>query len=251
MSMAIKYGLMKRAKKMAPCDEHGAQGCEMCHGGMMAKGGEVKKEAAPVGKTQSGKDIYPHHKDPRHKAFTKQDHLDAMEHHVNAQGPLEGKIQDIERQKMNGKRGGYDHSGQVNAIDQRKRHAANAQAHSDAADDAPEDFAEGGEVTDPDEIDGPAVDDSANDEESDMIGRIMKQRYAKGGIVRKEEEPLADFESTDFDDLDQIEPDHAADYTGANSGDEIGNEQEDDDRRDIVSRIMKSRAKKDRMPRPA
>ena len=40
-------------------------------------------------------------------------------------------------------------------------------------------------------------------------------------------------------------------YTGANSGDEIGNEQEDEDRRDIVSRIMKSRRLMDRNPRPA
>ncbi len=147
MSMAIKYGLMKRAKKLSEaCQEHGMQGCEMCHGGMMA---------------------------------------------------------------------------------------------------------EGGEVTDPDKIDGPATEDMAKDEEADMIGRIMKQRYAKGGMVKKEEEPLADFESNDFDAMDQMDPGTDADYTGANSGDEIGNEQEDDDRRDIVSRIMKSRAKKDRMPRPA
>jgi hypothetical protein len=39
-------------------------------------------------------------------------------------------------------------------------------------------------------------------------------------------------------------------YTGENSGDELGNAQEDEDRRDIVSRIMKSRRLKDRLPRP-
>jgi hypothetical protein len=40
-------------------------------------------------------------------------------------------------------------------------------------------------------------------------------------------------------------------YTGANSGDEVGDEQEDEDEHDMVSRIMKSRLKKDRMPHPA
>ena len=94
-----------------------------------------------IGKTESGKDVYSHAKNPAHEGFSKQDHLDAMEVHVNAQGPLEHKIQQIERDKMSGHaRGtrGYDHSGQVNAIDQRKHHAKMAQMHSDMADDAGE-----------------------------------------------------------------------------------------------------------------
>jgi hypothetical protein len=91
--------------------------------------------------------------------------------------------------------------------------------------------------------------------EMDMVTRIMHKRYpehfAEGGEV-KDEEPTAGFESNDFDELDRDPPETAeADDTGANSGDEIGDEQEDDDRKDIVSRIMKSRAKKDRNPSPA
>ena len=39
-------------------------------------------------------------------------------------------------------------------------------------------------------------------------------------------------------------------YTGKNSGDELGDRQEDMDRKDIVSRVMKSRKKKDRLPNP-
>ena len=39
-------------------------------------------------------------------------------------------------------------------------------------------------------------------------------------------------------------------YTGKNSGDELGDRQEDMDRKDIVSRVMKSRKKKDRLPIP-
>lgn len=83
--------------------------------------------------------------------------------------------------------------------------------------------------------------------DGDMVGRIMKSR---GGMIANDSEPEADFESAEFDDLanrDELE----SSYTGANSGDEIGNSQEDDDRSDIVSRIMRSRSKKDRNPRPA
>lgn len=80
----------------------------------------------------------------------------------------------------------------------------------------------------------------------DMVGRIMKHRFSKG-----EEEPVADFESNDFDYLDQIGGDHEADYDEENSGDDIGNKAEDDDQHDVVKRIMKSRSKKDKMPRPA
>jgi hypothetical protein len=53
-----------------------------------------------------------------------------------------------------------------------------------------------------------------------------------------------------FDDLARRD-DLEFSYTGANSGDELGNDQEDEDRKDIVARIMRSRAKKDRNPRPA
>lgn len=78
----------------------------------------------------------------------------------------------------------------------------------------------------------------------DMVDRIMKHRYAKGGEVSADEEP------NDFDVMDKEEvPDFHE--TGANSGDELGNEHEDEDERDVVSRIMKSRYKKDKMPRPA
>ena len=97
-------------------------------------------------------------------------------------------------------------------------------------------MAEGGEVKDPD-----------GDDDSDMIGRIMSRRMAKGGDV----EPLADFESNDFDRMDQIDVPDDANYTGANSGDELGNEALDENDADLIGRIMRSRAKKDRMPRPA
>lgn len=91
------------------------------------------------------------------------------------------------------------------------------------------------------------------EEERDMVARIMASRakgYSKGGQVSNKTEPLADFEENEFDDLVKRD-DLDFHYTGANSGDELGNEQEDHDRHDIVSKIMKSRRLKDRNPRPA
>lgn len=83
--------------------------------------------------------------------------------------------------------------------------------------------------------------------EMDMVERLMRQRdkmYSGGGVVSNEGH------GEGLDDL--VQDDHLEEhYTADNSGDKLGNEQESDDREDIISRIMKSRAKKDKMPRPA
>jgi hypothetical protein len=88
----------------------------------------------------------------------------------------------------------------------------------------------------------------------DMVDRVMRKRYSKGGMIANggddDLDQMADGDPNNFDDLalrDHLE----SSYTGKNSGDELGDEQEDEDRHDMVARIMKSRAKKDRMPRPA
>jgi hypothetical protein len=86
-----------------------------------------------------------------------------------------------------------------------------------------------------------------------MVDRIMAKRMSEGGRVANEDHGpmdsrLADFDQNEFDDL-ALRDDLESSYTGANSGDEKGDAQEDDDRKDIVARIMKSRGKKDRMPR--
>lgn len=93
--------------------------------------------------------------------------------------------------------------------------------------------------------------------ELDMIERILMRRhkgkeYSEGGKVANDDHPFEfDFDTpNEFDDLvlrDNLE----SSYTGKNSGDELGNEQEDEDRSDTVSKIMASRRKKDRNPRPA
>ncbi len=100
--------------------------------------------------------------------------------------------------------------------------------------------------------------------EEDMVDRIMKKRsenfsgldrYSEGGKVANQEHGpndsrLAGFSPNEFDDL-VLRDDLESSYTGANSGDYVGNDQEDEDRKDIVARIMASRKKKDRMPNPA
>lgn len=89
----------------------------------------------------------------------------------------------------------------------------------------------------------------------DMVGHIMKKRahkMSRGGQVANDVGmgASADLEDNQFDDLVKRD-DLESSYTGANSGDEIGDAREDADRRDIVAMIMKSRKKKDRLPRPA
>lgn len=88
--------------------------------------------------------------------------------------------------------------------------------------------------------------------ELDMVGRIMKQRqhcYSHGGQVANDDAPF-EYEFHTPDQFDELVKDDHLDfhYTGKNSGDELGDAREDHDRHDIVSRIMKSRKKHDRMP---
>lgn len=97
---------------------------------------------------------------------------------------------------------------------------------------------------------GGSTDHEMVDLDHDMVDRIMAKKFSKGGMVANDTDITADFQPNEFDDLvlrDELE----FNYTGANSGDDLGNAQEDEDRADIVSRIMRSRAKKDRNPRPA
>jgi hypothetical protein len=94
-------------------------------------------------------------------------------------------------------------------------------------------YAEGGEVDD-----------------DDLVGRIMKRRMSEGGKVANETPETADFDDNEFDDL-VLRDDLEEHYTGKNSGDEIGDKAVEDEDDDIVSRAMRSRSKKDKLPRPA
>lgn len=186
MSMAMKYGMMKRAEKAGACPGPDCPGCSsaqcMAEGGMVHEAEKTDRNSkADQGMSKAG------------------EHARYGELH---------KARDL-------------HLGVLTTLEGEKKRDRKY-------------LAEGGEVSDDDGSDG-------------IVDRIMK-RFAKGGAV----EPVADFEKNDFDVMDtEMDPGTDADYTGANSGDEIGDEQEDDDRKDIVGRIMKSRSKRDRMPRPA
>ena len=84
----------------------------------------------------------------------------------------------------------------------------------------------------------------------------VSNKYSEGGKVANQEhgkndEDLAGFSPNEFDDLvlrDDLESHYGDDD---NSGDALGNSGEDERRRDIVARIMASRRKKDKLPRPA
>lgn len=92
----------------------------------------------------------------------------------------------------------------------------------------------------------------AHTQTDDILDRILHKRHkmAEGGMVANEDEPEADSMPAEFDDL--VLDDHLeSTNSGNNDGDMLGDAAEDHDRSDIIARIMKSRAKKDRMPRPA
>lgn len=92
--------------------------------------------------------------------------------------------------------------------------------------------------------------------EEDMVSRIMKSRqhmYSEGGRIANGGEDdldrMADSKPNNFDDL--ALDDHLEGHnSGADDGDSLGNHQEDEDRKDIISKVMASRRKKDRLPNP-
>lgn len=222
--MAIKYGMQKKAKKMAnggPCDEHGTHMCKMCHGGMYAEGGYAEVEA-PEDKEYSHKVLNSRSAPIYHKGKW-----------IDTVAPKE-----VER-----------------TIDNYKK---NKSEHKMAEGGFVEEEEESGYMPRPEEhpdhMDAHPVENQ--DDHEDMVGRIMKkrmmhsQRYSEGGRVANDTPPDSEFEPNQFDDLVK-DDDLEEHYTSANSGDEIGNHQEDEDRRDIIARIMKSRRLKDKNPRPA
>ena len=113
-------------------------------------------------------------------------------------------------------------------------------------------YADGGEA---DGVESQPTPILGSGDKDDLVGRTVAKRYSEGGKVANEDhghndEDLAGFDPNEFDDL-ALRDDLSFSETGANSGDELGDDQEDHDRKDIVARVMKSRAKKDRNPRPA
>lgn len=85
----------------------------------------------------------------------------------------------------------------------------------------------------------------------DVVDKAMRKRYSEGGEVANDTPAMADSLPNDFDDL-SLRDDLTSTYgEDDNAGDSLDNTQENSDREDIIARIMRSRAKKDRLPRPA
>lgn len=100
----------------------------------------------------------------------------------------------------------------------------------------------------------PSADESAAAHlHGDMVDRIMNKRkmMAEGGVVADEPGEQADEMSDDFDYLSTSDLDDGTTNSGAADGDEHGNTTEDDERKDIVSKIMRQRSMKQRNPNPA
>lgn len=120
-------------------------------------------------------------------------------------------------------------------------------------------MAEGGDANDPKGIwignpknpNDPPTDYAKG---GDIITQIMRKRMGKMADEHEEpdgDEPIVDSEPNEFDVMvaDDNEPEFHE--TEENSGDDIGNAEEDKEDHSLISQIMASRRKKDRMPRPA
>lgn len=255
--MAIKYAMMKKAKMAKdgmPCDEHGEAMCHMCHGGEYADGGDVTPPMSALaagvkkafGMSDEAEAAEPKQTPPPATKDTNP-RTSGIKKAFNVPGYAKGGFVEEEKAKgylpMPKEHRKMDHAAMMEDDRDLNQHGEYEVGAEGMAEDN-EPFHE--------HEYGHAVENQ--DDHEDMVGHIMKQRmkhYSKGGMVANDTPDEADFMPNDFDDLamhDHLE-DH---YTGADSGDELGDHQEDEDRRDIVSQIMKSRRKKmGHNPRPA
>lgn len=221
-SLAIAYAMKKKSQNKAMGGEMHDEGCpcpKCCDEAMMKDGGEVEMHS-PAGGSK--------------------DRL-AASNRVKREEPQKGVHKSQNVYTPGSSKAGYNSralkEGPVFKEQAKAEHHKVLEESRAMPKPKLQGLAEGGEVSPDDD---------------DLVMRIMKKRYSMGGEVSNDtgEGEVADEMPNQFDDLvldDSLE-DHD---TGANSGDELGNSQEDEDRHDIISRIMKSRAKKDKNPRPA
>ncbi len=246
MSMAIKYAMMKHGKKMAGggmC-EHGSSNCNMCHGGEYAKGGEAQGVNRGHMPEKPGESMAGTMTRAAHRASKWGEDKEANGYREDAKKEHRKTLSELRSMK---KPHLYAEGGDVDELregsdDRMIRQDSDDMEHAPM----PKDY-------ESHEAEYAAENQEFPEEEEDMVGRIMKgraQHMSKGGRVANRTDDYTDEEPNQFDDLVK-DDDLEEHYTGANSGDEIGDHQEDEDRHDIVARIMKSRRLKDRNPRPA
>lgn len=83
----------------------------------------------------------------------------------------------------------------------------------------------------------------------ELFDKMMADRYSMGGKVSNDSAPTADDLPAEYDYL-VLNDDLEEHYTGANSGDELGSEEETKRRNQIVAEVMMKR-RKQHNPRPA
>lgn len=162
-------------------------------------------------------------KDPRNVAASNEDSKDLNQHKVNMQESTSMTKQDLVDRIM---------QRENKEFDQLERLAMGGEAGGVPYEDCEDSLVD-------------RIMHKPSDDESDL------DRYSEGGKVANQDEITAGFSPNEFDDLhlrDDLESSYGDDD---NSGDSLDNEQEDEDRKNIVARIMKSRSKKDRLPNPA
>lgn len=84
---------------------------------------------------------------------------------------------------------------------------------------------------------------------ADLVGQVLAKRMSQGGRVANETEPVADFLPNEFDDL-VLRDGLSFSYTGANSGDHLGHDDEEKRHNERVALVMMKR-RKQHNPKPA
>jgi hypothetical protein len=274
-SLAIAYDMQRRSKKAmggainyakgGECSAHGKRDCEDEH--CMAEGGEMGVHGSSMGErtgqwageSKAGEHVRNERSDEakaeHYKTYTQLRKMSGQNRQNLAEGGYIGSHEspstsrdqehneiafheDETRNYMPPHEPGRKHDMPAMEEDDRdlNQHGKDEQGPYGM------NMAEGGQITDNYETD---------EHEMDMVGRIMKQRqqhFSEGGRVANHDPRIGGSEENEFDDI-YLRDDLEQHYTGANSGDEIGDEGEDERRDDIVSRVMRSRKKNgNRMP---
>lgn len=255
MSLAIQYAMKKKAgmARGGMMCAHGSTACEMCHGGKMAEGGYARKQSENTLREEEKRSGYENQTD-NYEPFLAEG--GKVQYDGDEDEDMVGRIIS-NRYPHDAFEDEEEDSGYEEMPEDREKSNARATAEDDRGLNQHGEKEVGAEGMDednesePDRIIGHAVENQ--DDVEDMVGRIMAQRehhYSEGGRVANDTSPIADFEDNQFDDLVKRD-DLEQHYTGANSGDEIGNANLEDLMHDIVERVMRSRAKRDRNPVPA
>jgi hypothetical protein len=227
-SLAIAYALRKKAKKMAQGGDSSDD--QETLGTKIGYPGSPKPKPSPQGYAEGG-----HVKSKRERA------MDAFRMAMGGMPELtHSGEQSSGKPEIDGDLEPEAHL----ELEKRNEFASHPDSHGSHVDHA--EFNQMG-----DEDEGAGDMDSIHP----MVMRIMMGRakgYSEGGKVANEEsgestdEPtFAKASGNEMDDL-ALRDDLEFKDTGANSGDEDDDAEQNHEREDIVSRIMKSRAKKDR-----